>query len=221
MRVVVAGGGRLAYFLGRSLREHRHEVVVCDADGATCADLAQRLGVEVRVGDPTTPETLEDAGTGSADVVLAVTGEDARNLVVCQLARVRFTVPRVLALVHDPENEPLFRTLGVEAAFSPTRVMASLIEQHAGLDAVVGLVPAAGGRVILSEVRLDAGAPAVGRRLRELGLPQGALVGCVVRDGEAFVPHGDSELRAGDRVVVISVAATNERAVATLAARRS
>jgi trk system potassium uptake protein TrkA len=217
MRVVLAGGGRLAYFVGRALRDHGHQVVVVDADAADCASLARRLGVETRVGDPTTPEGLEDAAAGSADVVLAVTPDDARNLVVCQLARVRFAVPRVLSLVHDPENEPLFRALGVEAAISPTRVMASLIEQHAGLDAVIGLVPAAGGRVVLSEVRLDAGAPAVGRKLRDLGLPQGALVGCVVRDGDAFVPNGDSDLRAGDRVVVISVAAVNERAVKALA----
>ena len=105
--------------------------------------------------------------------------------------------------------------------FSPTRVMASLIEQHAGLDAVIGLVPAAGGRVLLSEVRIDAGSAAVGRPLREAGLPQGALVGCVVRGGEAFVPHGDSVLGAGDRVVVISVASTHERAVAALAPSRS
>lgn len=221
MRVVLAGGGRLAYFLGRSLREHRHDVVVCDPDAASCAALAERLGVEARIGDPTTPEALEDAETGSADVVLAVTGDDARNLVVCQLARVRFAVPRVVALVHDPENEPLFRAVGVESVFSPTRVMASLIEQHAGLDAVIGLVPAAGGRVLLSEVRIDAGSAAAGRPLRDAGLPQGALVGCVVRGGEAFVPHGDSALEAGDRVVVISVASTHERAVAALAAGRS
>ncbi len=217
MRAVLAGGGRLAYFLGRSLREHGHDVVVVDADAAAGEGLARRLGVEVRVGDPTTPEALEDAAAGSADVVLAVTDDDARNLVVCQLARVRFAVPRVLSLVHDPENEPLFRALGVEAAVSPTRIVASLIEQHAGLDAVVALAPAAGGRVILSEVRIDDGAPSAGKALRDLRLPQGTLVGCVVRGGDAFVPNGDSVLRAGDRVVVLSVAASHERAVKALA----
>lgn len=219
MRVVLAGAGRLPYFLGRSLRSHGHHVTVVAPEAGAAEDLARRLGVEAICGDPTAPEALEDAGAGSADVVLAVTADDARNLVVCQLARIRFAVPRVLALVHDPENEELFRALGVEAVFSPTRVMASLIEQHAGLDAVVGLAPAAGGRILLSEVRIDAASPASGVALSALRLPQGALVGCVLRDGEAFVPHGATELRAGDRVVVLSVAAAHESAVAALAAK--
>ncbi|MCG3133203.1 MAG: Trk system potassium uptake protein TrkA [Planctomycetes bacterium] len=221
MRVILAGGGRVAFFLARSLRTHGHQVVVCDGDETTCADFASRLGVEARVCDPTSPEGLEDAEAGSADTLIAVSRDDARNLVTCQLALVRFSVPRVVALVNDPENEALFRAVGVESVFSPARVMASLLEQHAGLDGVIALAPAAGGKVLLSEVKIGDGAAAAGKRLRDLALPPGSLAGCILRGGGAFVPNGDSEIAAGDRVVVIAVAEAHERAVAALASARA
>lgn len=220
MRLLVAGSGRLLYFLGRTLCERGHAVLLVCPDRAEGETLARRVRAEVVVGDATSPAILEDAGAGSADQVLAVSPRDEQNLVVCQLARVRFRVPRVLAIVNDPESEEVFRTLGVEVAFSPIRVLASLIEQTAGLDAVVRLAPAAGGKVLLAELRLDAGAAAAGRALRDLGMPQGALVGCVVRDGDAFVPHGETVLREGDRVVVLGAAGVHERAVRLLASRR-
>ena len=219
MRLVIAGVGRLTYFLGRALEASGHDLVVVGKEREICERLARRLRGTVVVGDPTRAEPLEEAGAGSADQLLAVTWKDHENLVTCQLARLRFHVPRVLAIVNDPDNEEVFRALGVEVAFSPIRVLASLIEQRAGLDAVVALAPAAGGKVLLADVRIDAGAAADGRTLKGLGLPQGALVGCVVRGEDAFVPHGDTELRAGDRVVVIGATDVHERAVRALTAR--
>ena len=220
MRLLIAGVRRLTYFLARPLVEARHDVTVIGPDRAQCEALARRLRVEVIVGDPTSPDALEDAGAGSSDQILAVSPHDEQNLVVCQMARVRFHVPRALAIVNDPENEEVFRALGVDVAFSPSRVLASLIEQTAGLDAVVRLAPAAGGKVLVAEVLVAPGSAADGRALRDLGMPQGALAGCVVRDGEASVPHGETTLRAGDRVVVLGVAGAHVRAVQLLTARR-
>lgn len=216
MRLVIAGSGRLAYFLGRALLDHRHDVVFVARDRADCEGLARRLGAEAVVGDPTAPQALDDAGAGSADQVLAVTPRDDENLVVCQIAKLRFRVPRTLALANDPANEAVFRALGVDVAFAPTQILASLIEQRAGIDAVVGLVPAAGGRVRISEVAVAAGAAAVGCALRDLRLPPGALVGCVLRGDEAFVPNGDTVLARGDRAVLIAVAPIHDRAVQAL-----
>jgi trk system potassium uptake protein len=218
VRLVIAGVGRLTYFLARALEARGHEVVIVGTDRAICERLARRLKATVVVGDPTTPEPLEEAGAGSADQLLAVTWSDHENLVTCQLARLRFQVPRILAIVNDPDSEEVFRALGVEVAFSPIRVLASLIEQRADLDAVISLAPAAGGKVLLADVRLDPGAAAVGKSLRELRLPQGALVGCVVRGEEAFVPHGETDLRAGDRVLVLGTKDVHERAVRVLTA---
>ena len=220
MRLVIAGTDRLTYFLGRTLADRGHHITVVGPARAACEDLARRLDAQAIVGDPTRPEVLEDAGTGSADQVLAVTSEDPQNLVVCQLARMRFRVPRALAMVNDPDNEAVFKALGVEVAFSPIRVLASLIEQSAGLDDVIRLTPAAGGKVLLADVLVSPRSAAAGRPLCEIGMPQGALLGCVVRGGEAFVPHGETVLQPGDRAVVLGLAGVHERAVRLLTAPR-
>lgn len=204
MRLVVVGGGRLVYFLGRALRGRKHHVTIVNRSRQDCDRLARTLDAVVIAGDGTDPNVLEEAGTGSSDQVLALTEDDHVNLVVCQLAQRRFLVPRVLALVNDPDNERVFAKLGIPATFSAIPVLASLIEQRSAFGDIVSLLPVAEGRVRVSELVLPASSPATGRPLASLGLPPGALVGAIVRGEETLVPGGATTLEPGDRVVVIA-----------------
>jgi len=204
MRVIIVGGGKPVYFLCRTFLAKGHDVTVINRDRDECVQMARSLKTTVVHGDGSDPTILEEAGAHGADAVLSVTPNDQDNLAACQLARMEYGVPRVVALVKDPDNEEVFRKLGV-TAFSTTRIIASMIEQRTALDEIVNLIPLGEGRVNITEVRLKSDAPVVGRALREVALPPDSLVAVVLRDGEAIVPRGDTVLRAGDRTILITL----------------
>lgn len=214
--IVVVAEERAAYFLPRRLVAAGHHVAVIHQSEAVCQTLARNLSAVVIRGDATDPRVLEDAGTGSADAVMALTAIDARNLAICQQARLRFQVPRALAVANDPDNEEVFRKLGVEIAFSPTRVLATLVEQRAAFADITNLVPVADGRVHLTEVRLSPESPAAGRLLRDAGLPPGAIVAYVLRNGEPLVPNGMTELLRDDRLMLVTLPGKHESALEAL-----
>lgn len=217
MKVILAGGGKSAYFLARLFLSKGFHVTAVSRDAAECTGLARRLEKAVVVhGNPSAPEVLEDAGAAEAEVVLAVTDHDHDNLVIAQLAALRFRVPRVLALVNDPDNEEVFRKLGVQGTFSVTRLLAGLIEQQVDFSEITNLIPVGEGKVVISELRLDARAPAAGRALRDIPLPEGALVAGVVRQGDPLVPRGSTVLEAGDRLVLVTLPAHQGRALKAL-----
>ncbi len=219
LRILILAEERLAYFLSRRLHDSGHDPVVIHESEAACRSLARRLDATVVCGDATDPRVLEDAGAGSADAVLALSTEDARNLALCQLARLRFHVPRTLAVVNDPDNEEVFRRLGAEIAFSPTRVLTTLVEQRARFADITDLIPVADGRVHLTEVKLSSGCPAVGRLLKDAGLPPGAIVAYLLRDDLPLVPHGQTSLLEGDRLLLVTLPGTHTRALDALTAR--
>lgn len=204
MKVIIVGGGRTVYFLGRSFLAKGHAVTVINRDPEECAHLAGRLNATVVHGDGSDPTILKDAGAHVADAVLAATPNGEDNLAICQLASLQFGVERAVALVNDPDNEGVFKALGVKA-FATTRMIASLIEQHAALDEITNLVPVGEGRVNITEVALRPDAPVVGRTLGELAFPDGALVAVILRGDEAIVPRGSTEVRAGDRLVLVTL----------------
>jgi trk system potassium uptake protein TrkA len=204
MKVLIVGGGRTMYFLARSFLAKGHTVTVINRDPEECVRLARSLNVTVVEGDGSHPTILEEAGARGADAVLAATPSGEDNLAICQLAELQFGVPRAVALVNDPDNEEVFRKLGVKA-FATTRVIASLIEQHTALDEVTNLIPAGQGKVNITEVALAPDAPVIGKTLRELGFPEGSLVAVILRGDEAIVPRGNTEIRTGDRLVLITL----------------
>jgi trk system potassium uptake protein TrkA len=204
MKTLIVGEGRTLYFLCRAFASKGHSVAVVDPRREECLELASRLKIQVIHGDGSDPDVLEEAGARQADVALAIAPEDHDNLVICQFTRLYFGVPRVVALVNDPDNEPIFKEFGI-AAFSLTRTASRLIEQQAAADEIASLIPVGEGRVNLTELVLRADAPLVGRRLDEAALPENALLACVVRAGQPLIPRGTTQLQEGDRIVLISL----------------
>jgi trk system potassium uptake protein TrkA len=212
MNIIVAGTGRTLYFICRAFSAKGHKVTVIDQDHGECVSLARRLKVTVVHGDPSLPDTLEGAGAASAELVFALTPKDPDNLAICQLARARFGVPRAIAVVNDPDNELAFKKLGIEA-FSTTRIMANLIEQRAALDEITNLIPVAEGKVNITEIVLRDTSPVVSKRLREIALPRNTLVACMMREGQPIVPGGETELLAGDQVVLVTIPQNHAAAI--------
>ena len=113
MYVVVVGGGNVGYYLTKELLAAGHEVVVIEEDAARARQIADELGSIVVANDGCEGRYQAEAGMGRADVMAAVTGDDAVNLAACQIAKMRFNVPRSIARINDPKNDKLFRQLAI------------------------------------------------------------------------------------------------------------
>jgi trk system potassium uptake protein TrkA len=204
MKLLIVGGGKTLYFLCRKFTAKGYEVVIINRNQEECVQLARQLSATVVCGDGSDAGILKDAGAMGADAVLAITPNDQDNLVICQLASLKFGVPRAVALANDPDNVEVFEKLGV-SSFSTTHIVGSLIEQRASLEQIINLLPVGEGRVNVTEIVIDADSPVAGKLLKEIDLPENALIAVVIRDNQPIVPRGDNDLLAGDRVVLITL----------------
>jgi trk system potassium uptake protein TrkA len=204
MKVLIVGSGKTLYFLCRRFTAKGYEVVIVNRDRQECTQLARQLTALVVCGDGSDTAILKQAGAMDADVVLAITPNDQDNLVICQLAAIQFGIPRAIALANDPDNTEIFEKLGV-SAFSTTHIVGSLIEQRAQLEQIMNLLPVGEGRVNVTEIVLDAECPVAGKLMKDIVLPDNALVAVVIRNDQAIVPRGANDLQAGDRVVLITL----------------
>jgi trk system potassium uptake protein TrkA len=213
MKILIAGTGKQAYFLCRDFVSKGHSVVAISDDADDARWLARRLKGTVVYGRGSDPATLEDAGVREADAVVAATGRDMENLVICQLAERRFRVPLTLALVTDPDNRKVFPALGVQNVVSITPLISRAVEQRTVTDEIRDLAVMAEGKVNVTELLLPEDSPVLGKTLAELDLPRESLIASLVRKSAAIIPRGDTALRAGDRVLLVTLPASHGRAV--------
>lgn len=211
MRIIVIGQDKLAYFLGRDFVAKGYSLTLITHQQAEALDLSHKLKATVLCGDGSDPAMLEQAGAYRADVLLALTPQDEDNLVACQVAQKRFGVPRTIALVNDPENQPIFQRLGVSVAFSATEILGHLIEQQTDYRNIKSLIPVADGNVQLLEITLQPTHWAVNKTIQELSLHE-AITACIVRQGELIIPKGGQILATGDRLLIISHIENHEKA---------
>lgn len=204
MRIILIGGNQTVYFLARQFVRRKYHVTVVNRDPNRSRQIAQQTKATVVLGDGTDVQRLEEAGARQADVLLALTNHDQDNLIACQIAQKLFSIPRTIALVNDPENEPIFKTLGVTIAFSATRIIGSILDQETDFENITSLMPLAQGRINISDVRLDANCPSLGKTLLELDLSDHSLIACIIRDDEVIVPRGSTRLMANDHLILIS-----------------
>lgn len=204
MKVIIVGGGKTLFFLSRNFTSKGYQVVIINRDKDECVQLSRQLSAMVVCGDGSDAEILKEAGAMGADAILAITPNDQDNLVICQLASLKFDVPRAIALANDPDNTEIFEKLGV-SAFSTTQIVGSLIEQRASLEQILNLLPVGEGRVNVTEIVLGSDSPVVGKMLKDINLPENALIAVVIRDNQPMVPRGGNDLQIGDRVVLITL----------------
>ncbi len=204
MKVILAGNGKTLYFLCRNFISQGHHVVIVNRDREECVQLARQLTATVVCGDASDSEILREAGAMGADAVLAITPNDQDNLIICQLASLKFGVPRTVALANDPDNAEIFDRLGV-SGFSTTQIVGSLIEQRVSLEQITNLLPVGEGRVNITEILLNDNSPVAGKILKDIELPENSLVAVVIRGDKPIVPRGSNELLPGDRIIMITL----------------
>lgn len=218
MNVLIVGGGKTGSFLAQELYQEGQAVTVIEKRSDGAAKLKETLpAITVVAGDGADPSTLELAGVRNADVVVASTGDDEDNLVVCLLARQEYRVRSTVARVNNPKNEWLFTSgMGVDVWVSQAHVIGDLLrEEMAGLE-IGTLMRLAEGRIALVEDILQPTARVVGRTLGELVLPANTAIVAVVRGSDVLTPRDDLALRADDRIIAVAQVEQRQRLAAAL-----
>jgi trk system potassium uptake protein len=218
--VVVAGGGRVGFHLARSLMAAGHEVALIERDPAIAAELGARIDIPIIVGDGSMSPVLEEAGAARARVFAAVTGRDEDNLVACQTVKTLWPGregpsgfipgPKTIARVSDPNNEDLYRALGVDATVSATSLIQGVIERELPTLKIKTLLSLQAGGVSILELTLSDTSPVVGKPLREVIVPKDCNVVAILRGPVAVVPRGDTVFQQDD-VVLTLVAKGSEK----------
>ena len=201
--VIIAGAGKVGWNLARELIEKGHEVTVLEQDRRRYLTVEQELEHAVQYGDATELWVLERAGIQRADLVVAVTGDDEDNLLICQVAKEKYLCERIIARVNNPRNLEHFKLMGIQPAVSATDLILRLIEHEVPRYGLVHLLDLPEERLEIIELVVAEDAPAAGRRVSDVSLPDGALVISVLRDGSGFVPKADTVVEAGDEVLVV------------------
>jgi trk system potassium uptake protein TrkA len=205
MYAVIVGGGKVGSSLANLLAEQGHTVTIVEFDRDKCALLTEPgSAVTVQCGDGDEPDVLEAANVARADVLVAATGHDEDNLVVCLLGKHEYRVPLTMARVNNPKNEWLFtERFGVDVLISNTAIMAEVLK-NVSLGDIVTLLRLKSENMAIDEVVLTEDGPAVGRRIADLGLPANTQVMAIISDGQVVAPRGDTVLRAGDEVLLLA-----------------
>jgi trk/ktr system potassium uptake protein len=203
MYVVVVGAGKVGWNLARELIGKGNELTLIESDRHRFATVEEELEHAVHYGDGSELWVLERAGIERADMVIAVTGDDEDNILICQVAREKYGVERIIARCNNPRNLQHFELLGVKPAVSATDLILRLIEHEVPKYGLIHLLDLPQERLEIIELEVAPGSPAAGEAVRNLDLPDGALAISILRDGDGFVPSADSVIEAGDEVLLI------------------
>jgi trk system potassium uptake protein TrkA len=203
MYVVICGGGKVGWNLARELIEKGHEVTLVEQDRRRYLIIEEELEHAVQYGDATELWVLERAGIQRAELVIAVTGDDEDNILICQIAKEKYLCERTISRVNNPRNLQHFELLGIQPAVSATDLILRLIEHEVPQYGLVHLLDLPAERLEIIEIEVMPGAPAASATVAEIDIPEGSLIISVLRDGSGFVPKADTVIEAGDEVLLV------------------
>ena len=203
MYVIIAGAGKVGWNLARELIAKGQEVSLIESDHRRYRVVEEELEHAVQYGDATELWVLERAGIQRADLVIAVTGDDEDNMLICQVAKEKYGAQRIVARVNNPRNLQHFKLLGIQPAVSATDLLLRLIEHEVPEYGLVQLLALEEERLEIIELEVSAGSVAADNRVADVELPDGALIISVLRGGAGFVPKADTVIQAGDQVLLI------------------
>jgi trk system potassium uptake protein TrkA len=209
--VIVVGAGKVGLNLARELSDKGNELTIVEGNRNRYSTVEEELEHRAQYGDGSELWVLERAGIERADMVIAVTGDDEDNILICQVAREKYGVERVIARCNNPRNLQHFELLGVKPAVSATDLILRLIEHEVPRYGLLHLLDLPQERLEIIEVEVSEGSPADGAAVRDLGIPEGSLVISILRDGTGFVPLADSVVMAGDEVLLVLDTGLEER----------
>jgi trk system potassium uptake protein TrkA len=221
MYAIVVGGGKVGLNLTRELLTKGHEVTLVESSRMRYLAIEAELEHSVQYGDGTELWVLERAGIQRADLVVAVTGDDEDNMLVCQVAKEKYRCDHIIARVNNPRNYSHFKLLGIQPVVSATDLILRLIEHEVPRYGLVHLLALEEEGLEIIELEVAPESAVVGRPLSGIAMPDGSLFISILRDGSGFVPKADTTIEAGDRVLLVLEPGLEETVTAYLTSEGS
>ncbi|MBC7960128.1 MAG: TrkA family potassium uptake protein [Vallitaleaceae bacterium] len=213
MYIVVVGAGKLGYYLTKDLLSKGHEVTLVDWNHSRVRLLEAELGEVVLYASGSSIDGLEKAGCGRAEVIVAVTGDDEDNLVICQLGKKYFKVPKAISRINNPKNENVFKELGVGTTISGTLSIAEAIESYLLKKRFKTLLSFNQNETELIEIDITTDSPSNQKDIYTLNLPKNSIIALVLKGKDVVFPRGDTKIEAGDMILAIASSVDKERVI--------
>ena len=211
MYIIVVGGGRVGYYLSKALLDEGHELLIVEKDTATCETISEELGSVCLRGDGCEVATLTEVGTERADMLIAVTGDDEDNLVACQVAKHKFSVPRTIARIKNPQNETLFKKLGIDVTISSTSIILEHITEEVPTHPLTHLLTIEEEGLELVEIKIPPDSTTIGKTVKELSLPSGSVLSLIIRKAyKPIIPTVNTVIQAGDQIIAVTPTESEE-----------
>lgn len=204
MNIVIIGGGKVGYYLAKTLLSFRHKISVIELNREVCRKVADELNIPVYHGDATKIDILKNAETSKANIVIAVTGQDEDNLIACQLAKNNLRVEKTIARVNNPKNVNVFLKLGVDIPVSSTMIITDLIEQEVDYAGMKTLTSVKNNKIVVSEIVIKKTSPVFNKTVMDIKMPKDCQLVSVIKNEEVLRPRGHLVLLEGDSVIVVS-----------------
>lgn len=221
MNILLVGGHQKTQFLLKKLKLRQHSITVVNENSDFCTLLADEYEVNAVCGDGTNPETLQLARTDKMDMLVALQHKDASNLLICELAKRQFHVPKTVAVISDPNNIELFREMGVDRCLCTTDFLSDMIEQETISDHINNYFEIDNGKVLIFECAVPETSPVLGQKLWEIGLPPQSIIGSIIRGNETIIPQGNTELKKYDRAIIISTLDASDQTLEILTGKKN
>jgi trk system potassium uptake protein TrkA len=205
MYIIIVGGGKVGYYLAKTLAQLKYKITVLETNRDLCMNIVNStsdLGVNVINGDGTNMIFLKDADIESADALIAVTGRDQDNLIVCQIAKKEFNTKKTIARVNNPKNIKIFEKLGVDSAVSSTATIVDIIEREVFISDLKSVMTI--GNLSVNEIKLKPGFHSINKQVKDLELPKDCILISIIRNSNVMISNDSLVLMPGDEVIAVS-----------------
>ncbi|OCN04488.1 potassium transporter TrkA [Erysipelotrichaceae bacterium MTC7] len=205
MKVIVIGGGQVGSYISDILVKHDIDVKVIESREKVLQKIRSKYDANILVeGDGSDPLVMAEAGMKDADVVVCVTGKDEVNLVSATIAKYEFGVDRVIARVNHPSNEWLFTLeMGVDVKVNQAELLARLVVDEIDMRNVMTLMKLNRGEYSISQICVAVNSPAIGKEIKDLQIPDKAVLIAITRDHEVVIPKGNTTIEQNDHIMVL------------------
>lgn len=204
MKTIIVGGGKVGYNLFKTLKERGHKVSIVERNRSECLKIAEDFDSDVICGDGTELSVLMDAGIESADIIVAVTGADEENLVICQTARLSFPNMKTIARINNPKNINMFKKLGIDNTVCSTEVIANLIEYSFDKEDYRVISTLEQGQILITELFIRKNNKWVNQSVKELVLPKECVLVSIIRNRAVIYPRGETQIYEEDKILIMA-----------------
>lgn len=205
MKVVIIGGERVPYFLAKKLIAQGFVVYFVNKNKELCEEYSRTLNAEIINGDGTDKNVLDQLQIEPDDIIVLLTERDRKNFFIARMVQEYYNVNNVVTLLNNTENEDLFERYGIRTLKVTDLIMRNiepLLFENEVLTSIEDETSTKGANVIKIDVDWDS--KIAKKTIKELNIPEEIIIVGVVRKDKFLIPHGNTLIEPGDKLIIIS-----------------